>query len=54
MSWFDILWWLFIGAILVVVGDFIRLVVLRWVWNRRHARMVDEVRRRYADGYDNR
>jgi len=49
MSWLDIIWWLLIGVVVVVVGDFIRLAILREIWKRRHARMVEQVRQRAAE-----
>lgn len=46
MSWLDIIWWLFIAFLVVVLGDFIRLWILRVIWKRRHERMVEEIRQR--------
>ena len=43
-------WWVFIAFCCAVVIDFIRLAILRAIWNRRHARMSAEVKRRFSDG----
>ncbi len=49
MSWLDLLWWVLIAFLVVVVADFIRLVIMRQIWKRRHARMVEQIRQRASE-----
>jgi len=49
MNWLDLLWWVLIAFLVVVAADFIRLWVMREIWKRRHARMVEQVRQRASE-----
>jgi hypothetical protein len=49
MNWLDIVRWILFALIFVIVCDFIRLAIMREIWKRRHARMVEEIRQRAAE-----
>ena len=42
----EFIFWLFLVIACLVVVDFVRLVIQKMIWLRRHRRMVAELKRR--------
>jgi len=44
----EFIFWVFLVIACLVVIDFVRLVIMKMIWLRRHRRMVEELKRRVA------